>query len=58
VVEGSRIAPELAANVAAVWATADINDDTQDDEANDCGNLDNGKDEFGFTVSFDAVKRQ
>jgi hypothetical protein len=57
-IKGARVAPEFAANVAAIWAAADIYDDTQNDEANDGGNLDDGKDKLGLTVSFDTIEDQ
>jgi hypothetical protein len=55
-VEGSRIAPEFTANVATFWTASDIDYNTQDDETDDGGNLDDGKDELGFTITFDTVE--
>jgi hypothetical protein len=58
VIEGTRVAPELAANVAAVWTAANVNDDTEDDEANNGSDLDDSKDKLSFTISFDTIRRQ
>jgi hypothetical protein len=56
VVKGSWIAPELSANVAALGTATDVDDDPQNDEPDNGGNLDNGKDKLGFTISFDATR--
>jgi hypothetical protein len=56
VVEGSRIAPEFTADVAAFRTTANVDYNTQDDETDDGGNLDDGKDKLGFTITFDTME--
>jgi hypothetical protein len=56
VVKGSWIAPELSANVAALGTATDVDDDPQNDEPDNGGNLDNGKDKLGLTISFDATR--
>jgi hypothetical protein len=57
-IEGPRVTPELSANVATVWATANVDDDAQNNESNNGSNLDDGEYELCLTVSFDTVKRQ
>jgi hypothetical protein len=56
VVKGSWIAPKFSANVAALRTATDVDDNSQDDEPDNGGNLDNSKDKLGFTISFDAIR--
>lgn len=54
VVECSRVSPVLATNVGSIGSTANIDDYSEDDEADYCGYFDDGEYEFRFSVAFDA----
>lgn len=54
VVEGSRVVPVFEADVPSIGTSTDVDDDAQDDETDDCGNLDDGEYELGFTIALDT----
>lgn len=54
IVEGARVFPILATNVATIWSATNVDDDTEDDEPNDGGNLDDGEYKLCFAIPFDA----
>lgn len=56
IAECSRLAPVLCTNVAAGIGrnSAGVDDNTKNDEANTCDDLDDGEDKFNFAVSTDT----
>ena len=51
--ERTRLVPVVCANVASgiSWDTSTVDNNTEDDEADDCSDLDNAKNELDFTVA-------
>ncbi|KFZ20242.1 hypothetical protein V501_00254, partial [Pseudogymnoascus sp. VKM F-4519 (FW-2642)] len=54
VVEGTRLDPKISADVAAVGVAGAVYDDAEDDEADHRDDFDEGENELGFAIAFDA----
>ncbi len=47
---GARISPILEAQTLLSWNAANIDDEGEDEEADNCNDLDGSKNELGFTI--------
>jgi hypothetical protein len=56
IVKWTWIPPVCCADIAALWTSTYVDDDSQNDEAYHCRYLDDGEDELGFTIAFDSKK--